>query len=174
MAEREVIREFKGPHAFLSNFHRTVVFWDGVPYPTNEHAFQAAKTFDKEERQQIETARTPGDAKRYGRNCTLRHDWNEVRVAVMLHLCRQKFSPFMNPQLALSLLVTGFDILQEGNTWNDKFWGVDLRTGQGSNHLGTILMEVRSEIRPQWDLMHGLLHSTEISPPNRRRGTVAG
>lgn len=34
----------------------------------------------------------------------------------------------------------------EGNTWGDAFWGVDSRTGEGENHLGQILMQVRSEL----------------------------
>ena len=33
-----------------------------------------------------------------------------------------------------------------GNTWGDTCWGVDLRTGQGENHLGRILMKVREEL----------------------------
>jgi predicted NAD-dependent protein-ADP-ribosyltransferase YbiA (DUF1768 family) len=32
----------------------------------------------------------------------------------------------------------------EGNTWNDRFWGVC--RGSGLNHLGRILMEVRAEV----------------------------
>jgi hypothetical protein len=37
--------------------------------------------------------------------------------------------------------------LVEGNRWGDQFWGVDLRTGLGENHLGKILMKVRDELR---------------------------
>ncbi len=35
----------------------------------------------------------------------------------------------------------------EGNHWGDTCWGVDNRTGQGENHLGKILMQVREELQ---------------------------
>lgn len=43
------------------------------------------------------------------------------------------------------LLRTGEQDLIEGNDWGDTFWGVD--QGIGDNHLGKILMQVRTEIR---------------------------
>ena len=33
----------------------------------------------------------------------------------------------------------------EGNTWGDRFWGVD--GGEGENHLGGLLMKIRLELR---------------------------
>ena len=44
------------------------------------------------------------------------------------------------------LVATGDAIVIEGNTWRDTYWGVDLKTGEGENHLGKILMRVRSEL----------------------------
>lgn len=44
------------------------------------------------------------------------------------------------------LIATGDAILREGNHWGDRFWGVDARTGEGENHLGRLLMELRAEI----------------------------
>ena len=35
--------------------------------------------------------------------------------------------------------------------WGDTCWGVDLRTDNGDNHLGRILMQVRRELREQTD-----------------------
>ena len=35
----------------------------------------------------------------------------------------------------------------EGNTWHDVYWGVDLCTGEGENHLGKILMAQRQEFK---------------------------
>jgi predicted NAD-dependent protein-ADP-ribosyltransferase YbiA (DUF1768 family) len=61
----------------------------------------------------------------------------------MEDLVRQKFS---NPALATRLLKTGEAVLEEGNTWGDRFWGVDARTGEGENHLGLILMRVRKDL----------------------------
>ncbi|MBK9336371.1 MAG: NADAR family protein [Lewinellaceae bacterium] len=45
------------------------------------------------------------------------------------------------------LLETGDANLQEGNTWSDTFWGVDLETGAGENNLGKLLMEIREHLR---------------------------
>ena len=61
----------------------------------------------------------------------------------MEEIVRAKFG--QNPVLADKLLATGDTLLIEGNTWGDKFWGVDTRVGQGENHLGKILMKVRAE-----------------------------
>ena len=37
------IVEFKGEHRWLSNFSDAKVSYDGVEYPTVEHAYQASK-----------------------------------------------------------------------------------------------------------------------------------
>ena len=41
---------FRGPWGFLSNMYPSVVGFEGALYPSAEHAFQAAKTLDEEER----------------------------------------------------------------------------------------------------------------------------
>lgn len=38
-----VIDPFRGECSFLSNFHKCRVGFDGMTYPSVEHAFQAAK-----------------------------------------------------------------------------------------------------------------------------------
>lgn len=44
------IDSFNGKYRFLSNFYPVKVKLDGVTYDSVEHAYQAAKTIDKEER----------------------------------------------------------------------------------------------------------------------------
>lgn len=140
------IKEFVGPYRFLSNFYVPAeVVLDGVMYPTVEHAYQAAKTYDLSNRKRIEFAASPGQAKSLGRKLKLRSDWEQVKLDIMEDLVRQKFSS--NPYLKRLLLVTDEDYLQEGNTWGDRFWGVDLRSDVGENHLGRILMRVRDKLR---------------------------
>ena len=58
---------------------------------------------------------------------------------------RAKFT--QNPKLKEQLLSTGDAILIEGNTWNDRYWGVDASSGVGKNHLGKLLMKIRSELK---------------------------
>lgn len=45
-----MISEFKGESRFLSNFFAVPIMYEGVEYPSVEHAFQAAKSLDPEER----------------------------------------------------------------------------------------------------------------------------
>ena len=140
------ITAFHGPHTFLSNFAAAPVVLDGQTYPTVEHAFQAAKTFDPEQRQLIHDANTPATAKRLGRQVSLRADWEQVKYEIMRQLLQQKFAI---PELRAALLATGDAELIEGNTWNDRTWGRVLVKGQwvGKNRLGELLMRVRSEIK---------------------------
>lgn len=135
------IDSFDGEHRFLSNFYPAAVTMYGQSYPTTEHAFQAAKTEDLAQRERIRLAATPGIAKRLGRSVTLRPGWNELRLGVMSELLRRKFTI---PELRWQLLATGDAELIEGNYWNDRFWGVC--RGQGENHLGRLLMELRKEL----------------------------
>lgn len=142
------IDKFEGEYEFLSNFYSSPITWMGVEYPTVEHFFQAMKTFDEEEREEIAAAPTPGKAKRMGRAVHLRSDWNEasetyMQVGLMLK--------FVNPDLKARLLATGDADLIEGNTWHDNLWGScscdKCANIPGQNKLGKLLMKVRAEIR---------------------------
>lgn len=136
-----MIESFSGKYAAFSNFspHRV------GRYPTAEHAFQAAKTLIPEERNLIEIAATPGKAKRLGRQCTLRPDWEAVKLHVMFEIVWFKF--FKHEDARQLLLSTGGQMLVEGNTWGDEFWGKVYREGEwhGQNWLGVILVLIRSE-----------------------------
>lgn len=134
----EQIDIFHGEHRFLSNFHPSIIEVGGTLYPTAEHAYQAFKTFDTNERIAILEAPTPGKAKRLGAKATLRSDWETIKIDVMRLLLVRKFE---DPELRQKLLDTGDAELIEGNTWGDTFWGVC--DGFGHNHLGKSLMEVR-------------------------------
>lgn len=138
------INKFDGKFRFLSNFYPSPIFYDGILYPTVEHAFQAAKTLDVRERKaKFNDKLTPGEAKRNGRHVKLRPDWEEVKVNIMYELVLQKFTA--HPLLAQDLLKTYPATLIEGNHWHDHFWGVC--DGTGENKLGLILMKVRDQLR---------------------------
>ena len=140
-----MISEFQGKYRFLSNFWYAKVTLDGVTYPTVEHAFQAAKTLYPAEREKVRACKSPSDAKRTGRTVTLRNDWEDVKVGVMYDLVWQKFQ---RPDLKNLLLDTGDQVIEEGNNWNDRFWGVcPPGSGQGENNLGHILMIIRHHLR---------------------------
>lgn len=137
-----VIDSFRGEYDFLSNFHLWRVEFEGLVYPSVEHAFQAAKSHDPAVRREIRAAGSCGKAKSLGRRCELRPDWEAVKLGVMERLLHSKFS---DPVLREKLLATGDARLEEGNTWNDTFWGVC--RGHGKNHLGKLLMRVRQDLR---------------------------
>lgn len=142
-----MIEMFDGKYAFLSNFYPSPITFDGITFPTVENWFQAWKTENPAEFKAIATADTPGKSKRLGRHCTLRKDWEEVKVDVMRDGLRLKFK---DPALRAKLLATGDEELIEGNTWHDRTWGRCVCAkcgGQGKNLLGQLLMELREEIR---------------------------
>lgn len=143
----EPIECFAGEFWFLSNFCPATVEWEGDRYVTVEHAFQAAKTDDADERLLIRLAVSPGEAKRIGRRVALRAGWESERVGVMRTLVLQKFT--RHPELGERLLQTRGRELVEGNDWGDRFWGVC--GGQGQNRLGHILMEVRAYLAGRRD-----------------------
>lgn len=146
-----MIRSFTGKYEMLSNFARIPVEYEGITYPTSEHAFQAAKVVgDDAARQNIASLPGPRDAKKAGKKVALRPDWEQAKYDVMVEILRDKFS-LRNPQAREILLSTGDEQLVEGNTWHDNCWGdcscPKCKDKPGRNLLGTALMQVRDEIR---------------------------
>ena len=141
-----MIDAFQEEYRFLSNFYKSPLVFEGETYPTVEHAFQAAKTDDAEERATIRANANPVIAKRKGRKVTLRADWEEVKRDVMRTILRIKFA---DAELAAKLTATGTEELIEGNFWHDRYWGKCRCAkcgGAGLNVLGESLMQVRQEI----------------------------
>lgn len=172
--EKNVIDSFSDKYYFLSNFFRSPVEYEGLTYQSSEAAFQAAKTratfkeveeylsafgvssdtLSDEKLNMLEeiltltsrlayTRMTPSEAKKNGRRCRLRLDWEYEKIEIMKEIVFNKF--YGNDVLREKLLKTGDALLIEGNDWNDKFWGVS--DGEGENHLGKILMDVRTMLR---------------------------
>lgn len=129
---------------FLSNFWPVQVDFEGILYPSVEHAYQAAKTLDAGEREHIREAPSPGSAKQRGRKVTIRPDWDDkMRLVIMQGLLAQKF---LTEPMRSWLLLTGDVHIAEGNVWGDTFWGV-IPSGHGENHLGKMLMALRADLR---------------------------
>jgi len=83
---------FTDDYSFLSNFSYSPISFDGNCFPTAEHAYQWMKTDDIDWKIQIATADSPGKAKRLGRKCPMRSDWEEVKDNVMESMLRLKFN----------------------------------------------------------------------------------
>ena len=133
---------FTGKYGFLSNFaphgftSTTKKYW-----PTAEHYYQAAKTANLEWIDKIQSADTPGQAKRLGKKAPLRTDWPEIKLKVMKRALTYKFETGYVRQ---ALIDTGDRELVEVNYWGDTFWGEC--DGVGENNLGKLLMELRTKI----------------------------
>jgi len=136
------IKGFMGEYRFLSNFWPSVIVHEGVTYPTVEHAYQAAKCRDQVDRDKIIAMPTPGLAKSYGKHVSLIDEWYEVRLDVMYRLNVKKYTSHRD--LRQALIATEDRVIEEANTWRDTFWGT--YKGKGYNHLGRILMRIRSEL----------------------------
>ena len=139
---KDQIRGFRREYAFLGNFWPCQVEINGWLFPSAENAYQALKSLDSRDWIRLQLM-TPGEAKRAGRRLRLRGDWDEVKLDVMQGIVTLKFT--QNFKLMTQLLETGNMEIIEDNTWNDTFWGVC--NGKGHNHLGKILMTVRTQIR---------------------------
>ena len=136
----KTIDKFDGEYSFLSNFYYSNTIYEGDYYPTVEHAYQASKTVNLTEKRLIQISDTPKLAKKIGRTCEIRKDWENIKEKIMLDLLIIKFS---DSDLRFKLMDTFPNNLIEGNTWGDKYWGkVD---GEGKNRLGELLMRVRTE-----------------------------
>ena len=136
------ILSFSGDFRFLSNFYESV-FTDvrSNKWFSVEQYFQAHKCSCREDYERFVPYVTPREAKRLGRNIKCRSDWDALRLRVMKRGVSYKF--WQNVRLRNLLLDTGDVLLVEGNTWGDCFWGVC--RGKGENHLGRILMALRSD-----------------------------
>lgn len=140
-----VIKKFRGDNYFLSNFFPAKVIYESRTYPTSEHAYQAMKTWKESMKEVISKLDTPGEAKSIGRRLEVRSDWKAVKIKIMEEIVMAKF--VQNPDLKKMLIATGDEELVEGNDWHDDFWGVDMATGKGENHLGKVLMKTREQLK---------------------------
>jgi N-glycosidase YbiA len=140
------IVSFRGGYSFLSNFahFEKPLQSKGIVYRSNEHFYQAMKVTDHNLRKSVAEHPTKG-LKKYIRTLQWRDDFDEIKYDVMLYGLRYKFS-LHNPNLRSRLRATGDAIIEEGNWWGDKYWGVCLKTCEGQNKLGKMLMLVREEI----------------------------
>lgn len=130
------------PYQSFSNFAETPFIWKGDKYTSLERAYHAEKTDVPKEKREIRFAKSSAEAKRLGRKCTMRKDWEDRKRTVMKDLVRAKFT--QNDELKKQLIETKGKTLVEEAPW-DEYWG-NGKAGNGKNELGLILMEVRQEL----------------------------
>ena len=130
---------FFGPEdadvGFLSNFYEAPIQYRGASYATNEHFFQAQKAMVAAQAEAIRRAATPLKAKRLGRGCEMRPDWDVMRLAFMYMGLLLKFT--QHDDLAARLMQTTGSKLVENNP-RDAYWGVN--HGRGLNRFNFITL----------------------------------
>ena len=139
-----MIKEFSGNYNWLSNFFPCSICLNGQVFPSVEHAYQSEKSSEREWKKWCQYVSSPGKIKRDAKKLEInRKEWDKKKLKIMEICIDQKFSkePFRT-----KLLETGEEEIQEGNNWNDEFWGVNLKTGKGSNHLGKLIMKKRDRL----------------------------
>ena len=147
---------------WLSTFNVANPFkYNGMEYPTVEHAFHAQKVADEDP--MVETYRIalstnvddvlkPNEAKKFGgktsfkeNDFTLRDDWNSVRLKIMEEIEREYY--MANKELIEKLIETEEKLLIHKGFGIDDYWGVKGDDDKGENNHGKILMKLREEFK---------------------------
>jgi ribA/ribD-fused uncharacterized protein len=161
-----MIERFLDQYRWLSNFWEVEIKYCGVIYPTVEHYYVAMKVNEPQKvnieidgekqeiymdvpqlREYISMIETPSKAKNFGKKeLKERADWDDIKVSIMEWALNEKYKqePFRT-----KLLETGDVYIQEGNTWNDTYWGVNIDTGEGKNVLGKLIMKIREQLKEE-------------------------
>ena len=70
-------------------------------------------------------------------------EWEDSKLNIMESIIMAKFD--QNPSLKKRLIATNGRILINGNNKHETYWGIDLYSWTGENHLGKILMTIRDK-----------------------------
>ena len=149
---------FRDNFDFLSNFYDLETHikddeYSDISYSTIEHYYQSHKVYSHDCKYMISNHPKKGlknfvnslhEATIYCNRVKVNRN-RQLAINVMKSGLMFKFSKH-NPTLRRKLIDTDGIELVEYNTWGDKFFGVDIRTGKGYNHLGKILMDIRTFI----------------------------
>ena len=141
-------RSNEKPYGAFSNLYRRSVEFEGVTYPTSEHAYQAGKALKPTVRDWIQAAPTPALAAMAAHGLytwDVVPNWTDIKFDRMRRVLRAKFA--QHADLAQLLISTGSRRLVESGTMNNavnRLWGEV--GGLGQNMLGVMLMEIRAEL----------------------------
>jgi len=160
------IDQFTGDFEYLSNFSsHSFVDENETEWKTLEHFYQAAKTLHPLWRMLIWEAPEPNIAKKLGRTCPLRQDWDKLRIFIMSKGLKFKFD--QNTEIKVKLMSTDGFVLIEGNNWHDNLWGDCLckkcENITGQNRLGELLMKLRDSYLGKYN------NELEYLPTSQRR-----
>ena len=148
---------------FLSILSPVTIFIEGDPisYPSIKNAYEASKTFDQGLRDELRL-RSP-EALWANRNIPydkLRNNWSDrLMVHVMRKLMFQKFNG-NDITLVRQLLATNNRLIGY-YSWDDGFW--EYNDTYSCNFLGILLMEVRTYVQAEKEVLFHHFHTNEAS-----------
>jgi predicted NAD-dependent protein-ADP-ribosyltransferase YbiA (DUF1768 family) len=156
-----LITQFKGQYEFLDPAYYCLAEYDGVMYNSAEAAYLAAQFDDPYFQSMFRNPALPiWRARDLSKKFQRRRDWTpELSLEIMRQITLDKFS--RTPRLHAALLDTGDEQIVAENNWHEQFWGCCIcntrpdKYGRrfsclmpGRNHVGEILMSVRSQLVP--------------------------
>ncbi len=171
MEEIKFYRANEKPYGAFSNLHRRPVEFEGITYPTSEHAYQAGKARKDAVREWLMASPSPALLAMAAHGLyvwDIHPDWAKTKFQRMKGILLAKFT--QHPDLKELLLSTGDGRLVEAATVDNavnRLWGEV--NGKGQNKLGELLMEVRQEIR----VLEGVNINSKKAPSKRAVTTKA-
>lgn len=144
-------RASERPYGAFSNLLRREVEFEGVVYPTSEHAYQAGKPRKDAVREWLLAAPSPALLAMAAHGLyywDIAPGWSTTKLDRMRGVLRAKFT--QHADLKELLLSTGNARLVESATVDNevnRFWGEV--NGVGRNTLGVMLMELREALRSE-------------------------
>lgn len=148
ISEIRFYRSNEKPYGVFSNLYKRELEFEGVKYPTSEHAYQAGKARKESVRDWILSAPTPALVAMAAHGLytwDIVPDWSKVKFDRMRGVLYAKFS--QHQDLKEILLSTGTSRLVESATVDNavnRLWGEV--NGKGKNMLGVLLMELREQL----------------------------
>lgn len=159
--QKDGITAFFTKHSPLSNHHQAEQEIEGAKYTSNEQYYMQQKAYTFGDPTTAEKIMREADPKIQKGMCK-KYDkldqtaWNNKKLDTMRTGLRAKFT--QNPHLTNFLIKTGTTNILECNR-ADKFWGIGMAmnnpdiwvrnswTGKAKNHLGRLLMDLRTELK---------------------------
>jgi len=153
MEEIKFYRANEKPFGVFSNLYRRPIIFEGMEYPTSEHAYQAGKARKDSVREWLMAAPTPSLLAMAAHGLyvwDVAPHWSKTKFDRMRGVLRAKFS--QHRDMKELLLSTGnarlVEVAKVDNSVN-RLWGEV--NGVGKNMLGKLLMELRDELRSEQD-----------------------
>jgi ribA/ribD-fused uncharacterized protein len=149
MNEIRFYRANEKPYGVFSNLYKRTIIFEGIEYPTSEHAYQAGKARKEAVRKWLMEAPTPSLLAMAAHGLyvwDVAPEWSKTKFDRMRGVLLAKFT--QHDDLRELLLSTGDARLVEVATVDNavnRLWGEV--NGVGKNMLGVLLMELREKLR---------------------------